>query len=329
MSDSKIANLNDARDAHNLVEESLDPPELGHQELHSAGLGEHCVVDRPSPSDQRRLGKIRKLGDVDVYISRPSTDSSKPLKFLLFLTGATGLHSVNNQIQADNFAKQGFLVVLPDMFADDPLPGSATYEEAKDPSVIDAIKLRLAETAKSFLVDMWLARQTPQKVIPILMKVIEAAKDEFANEIANGDGIYSVGYCFGGRITLLLAGEKPDRFPTIPWIQQVQDEESSPVNTGPYIKAGAIFHATLVTKEDFRSIKSPLCFICVENDQLFPEDIKQYGEQSLKYDRIDCEFKTYTDVPHGFGVVGEYENARIKAAQADAFDHALSWLQRH
>ncbi|RKF59021.1 Hydrolase tropI [Erysiphe neolycopersici] len=329
MTDLEIANPNEAPDSHILVEESLGPSESKSHEVQGAGLGEHCVVDRPTPAGQGRLGKIRKLGGVDVYISKPTDDSSTITKFLLFLTGATGLHSVNNQIQADRFAQEGFLVVLPDMFSDDPLPGSATYEEEKDPSVIDKMRLRLAETAKSFLIDMWLARQTPQKVIPILMKVIEAAKDEFANEISYGGGIYSVGYCFGGRMTLLLAGEKPDRFPTIPWVQQPQDEESSPVDVGPYIKAGAIFHATLVSKEDFRSIKSPLCFICVENDQLYPEEIKQYGEQSLKYDKIDCEFKTYKDVPHGFGVVGEYESAKIKAAQSDAFNHVLSWLQRH
>lgn len=93
------------------------------------------------------------------------------------------------------------MVVLPDQFANDPLPGSATYAEEKDPSIIEQIKLRVAETSKSFLIDMWLARQTPEKVLPIIHKVLDAAKDEFADAVANGGGVYSVGYCFGGRVS--------------------------------------------------------------------------------------------------------------------------------
>lgn len=269
---------------------------------------------------------MSQLGGIDVYISKPADYPHAPSKLLLFLTGATGLHSENNQIQADNFAKEGFLVVLPDMFSDDPLPGSATYQEEKDPSIIEQIKLRAAETAKSFLIDMWLARQTPEKVLPILHKVIEAAKDEFADAVASGGGIYSVGYCFGGRMTLLLAGERPD---TVGWGQQAKDEEAGVAKKGPYIKAGAIAHATLVTREDFEGTKAPLVFICVENDQLFADEIKEHGEKYLKENNIESEFKTYSGVPHGFGVVGEYEDVHIKTAQAEAFDQMLAWLKGH
>ncbi|PBP16003.1 putative dienelactone hydrolase family protein [Diplocarpon rosae] len=290
------------------------------------GLGEHCVKNRPTPIGVGPSGEMTQLGGVDVYISKPADYPHAPSKLLLFLTGATGLHAENNQIQADKFAQEGFLVVLPDMFSDDPLPGSATYEEDKDPSIIEQIKMRAAETAKSFLIDMWLARQTPEKVLPIIHKVIEAAKDEFADAVANGAGIYSVGYCFGGRMTLLLAGEKAD---TVQWGQPLKDEEAGAVKKGPYIKAGAIAHATLVTREDFEGTKSPLVFVCVENDQLFADEIKEYGEKYLKENNIEGEFKTYSGVPHGFGVVGEYEDAKIKAAQAEAFAQMSAWLKAH
>lgn len=179
---------------------------------------------------------------------------------------------------------------MPDMFAGDPLPGSATYTEEKDPSVIEQVKMRAAETAKSFLIDLWLARNTPEKALPIVHKVLEAAKDEYADAVANGGGIYSAGYCFGGRITLLLAGEKPD---TVIWGQaQPTDEEAGVVKKGPFIKAGAIAHATSVTREDFEGTKVPLAFICVENDQLFSEEIRKHGEKYLKENNIESEFKT-------------------------------------
>lgn len=101
------------------------------------------------------------------------------------------------------------------------------------------MKLRAAETAKSFLIDMWLARQTPDKVLPILHKVVEGAKEEFADAVANGEGIYAVGYCFGGKYVAMLASDLPD---TVAWGQAVKDEEQGVVKTGPLIKAGAFAH---------------------------------------------------------------------------------------
>ncbi|RDW91349.1 hypothetical protein BP5796_02514 [Coleophoma crateriformis] len=291
-------------------------------------LGEHCVKDRPTPFGQGPTGEMSQLGGVDVYISKPNDYPHTSSKLLLFLTGATGLHSENNQIQADRYASEGFLVVLPDMFSNDPLPGTPTYAEEKDVSLLDQIKMKFAETSKSFLIDMWLARQTPEKVLPIIHKVMDAAKDEFADAVASGGGIYGAGYCFGGRMILLLAGEKPD---TVTWGQQqpATDEEAGIVKKGPYLKAGAIAHATLVTKDDFEGTKAPLSFVCVENDQLFPDDVKEYGDKYLKENNIENEFKVYPNVPHGFGVVGEYEEASIKVAQGQAFDQMLGWLKSH
>lgn len=305
---------------------SLIPGDTRAQSGASMGLGEHCVTDRPTPFGRGPSGEITQLGGIDVYISKPADYPHAPAKLLLLLTGATGLHSKNNQIQADEFAKEGFLVVLPDQFSNDPLPGTATYTEEKDSSFIEQFKLQAASAVKSFQIDMWLARQTSEKVLPILHKVIEAAKDEFADAVANGGGIYSVGYCFGGRMTLLLAGEKPD---AVGWGEKAKDEEAGFVKKGPYIKAGAIAHATLVTREDFEGTKSPLAFVCVENDQLFEEEVREYGEKLLKENNIKCEFKTYPGVPHGFGVFGEYEDVSIKTAQKEAFDQMLAWLKEH
>ncbi|PMD56884.1 alpha/beta-hydrolase [Hyaloscypha bicolor E] len=324
MADPEIATKAPESDATEETTATLIPGDTPAQK--GASLGEHCVTDRPTPFGAGPSGEMTQLGGIDCYISKPANYPHAPSKLLLYLSSGTGLHSENSQIQADLYAREGYLVVLPDMFNNDPIPGSATYEEEKDPSWIEQVKMRLADTSKSFLIDMWLARQTPEKVLPILHKVIDAAKDEFADAVANGGGIYSVGYCFGGRMTLLLAGEKPD---TVAWGQQVKDEEAGVVKKGPYIKTGAIAHATLVGKEDFEGTKSPLAFICVENDQLFDEEVREYGEKYLKEHNVENEFKTYSGVPHGFGVVGEYEDAEIKTAQAEAFDQMLAWLKTH
>ena len=134
-------------------------------------------------------------------------------------------------------------VLILTRFGGDPGPGSvdpnAPLEE--NPTVIEKVKLKIAETAKSFQIDMWLARQTPEKVLPILQKFIEGAKEEFADAVANGGGIYAVGYCFGGKYVLLLGGDLPD---TIEQSKKGTDEEQGTVKAQPLIKAGALAHGT-------------------------------------------------------------------------------------
>lgn len=86
---------------------------------------------------------------------------------------------------------------------------------------------------------MWLARQTPEKVLPLLRKVIGGAKEEFADAVANGGGLYAVGYCFGAKYVLLLGSELPD---SVAQSQATKDEEQAPAKPAPVIKVGALAH---------------------------------------------------------------------------------------
>ncbi|KAI4216756.1 MAG: hypothetical protein LQ351_000705 [Letrouitia transgressa] len=183
-----------------------------------------------------------------------------------------------------------------------------------NPSLIEKVKLGVAETAKSFRIDMWLARQTPEKVLPILNKVIEGAKEEFADAVANGGGIYAAGYCFGGKYVLLLGSELSD---AVAKGQSLKDEEQGQVKTGPQIKAGAIAHGTLVTKEDIEGVKIPITMACTE------------GQKYLVDHEIPHDIQVFPGVPHGFAVVGEYEDSKIKDAQKTAFEQMVSWLKSH
>ncbi|KAI9724744.1 MAG: hypothetical protein M1812_000019 [Candelaria pacifica] len=323
MADQHVATKAPESDA---AEGSIIPGDTKAQE--GASMGEHCTTDRPTPTGETPTGEISKIGDVEVYVTKPSDYPHSPSKLLLFLSSGTGIHSVNNQLQADKFASEGFLVVMPDQFGGDPSPKSVTdpknYHET-DPSLIEQVKLRAVETAKSFMIDMWLARQTPEKVLPLLQKVIEGAKEEFADAVANGGGIYAVGYCFGGRYVLLLAGEQPDTA-----VQgAVKDEEAGVVKNGPFIKAGALAHGTLVTKQDIEALKAPITMACVENDQLFPDDVREEGRKVLESKNIEHEINVYSNVPHGFAVLGEYEEETIKQSQKWAFDQMLNWLKAH
>lgn len=202
---------------------------------------------------------------------------------------------------------EGYVVVMPDLFEGDPAPNSssATVPETESGggsnSFLDTFKLKAVETAKSFMIDMWLARHAEEKVWPILEKVIHAAEGEFADAVGNGGGIYAVGYCFGGRYVLLLAGER-DSAAQSGWsgAQKPADEErAEPAKKGPYIKAGALAHATLVSPDDFQSLKAPVSLVCVEHDPLFPDDVRTAGEDVMSKSNLEHEVQVYPGVPHG------------------------------
>lgn len=304
-------------------------------------MGEHCTTDRPAPSGQASTGVIAELGGINVYISKPADYPHAPARLLLLLPGGTGLKSVNNQIQADKFASEGFVVVMPDLFDGDEAPNSKpTIPDESSASggrgsIIETFKIKAVETAKSFLIDMWLARHTEEKVLPILHKVLDACKDEFADAVSNGGGVYAVGYCFGARYLLLLAAERAPHKQGLstPWSatapKPTDEEASRPKTVGPYIKAGALAHATLVSKGDFVGLKAPVSLVCVENDPLFPDEIRTAGEDYMSRNNIEHEVQVYPGVPHGFAVVGEYDDVNIKSAQATAYDQMLKWVKEH
>ena len=174
--------------------------------------------------------------------------------------------------------------------------------------MIDTFKIKAAETAKSFVVDLWLAKHTSEKVMPILHRVIAACQDEFADAISSGGGIYAVGYCFGARYVLLLAAEKP--LPPaggggfLPWISGSQakpseGDASGPKTEGPFIKAGALAHPTLVSKNDFFGLKAPVSVVAVEDDPVFPDEVRCAGEDYMSRNNVEHEVQVYPSMPHG------------------------------
>ncbi|KAF2158047.1 hypothetical protein K461DRAFT_290303 [Myriangium duriaei CBS 260.36] len=333
-------------------------------EAQNPTMGEHCVSDRPAPTDSKSKGEISTLGGIETYVSTPSSYPSEPAKLLLLLSPGTGIHSLNNQLQADLWAEKGFVVVMPDQFGGDPAPKldavnpdstdltkeqqPSESDETPAPAVgfLDRLKLGFLETAKSFRIDMWLARHTPATVLPALSSVLKAAEEVYADAVSYGDGIYGAGYCFGGRYALLLAGELPadvlagqrdigtDLGETTAGQQSSAGDasvkaEEGMVRHGPRLKAAVIAHATGVTKDDFAALRpgSRIAIAAVSDDALFADDVREFGVRTAKEKGVVVEERVWEGVPHGFAVVGEYKDQSIARAQSQAFDMMTRFLQ--
>lgn len=193
--------------------------------------------------------------------------------------------------------------------------------------MIEQIKLGIASVAKSFTIDMWLARHTPEKVLPRLQRVLTSIKEEYADAYANGGGIYAAGYCFGAKYVLLLGSELPQDVVQGQRAPETQAEEGM-VHEGPMIKCGAIAHGIL-TKADLDGVKVPTSVVAVEGDPLFPDEIRDAGKKDMEERGLEHELQVYPGVPHGFAVTGNYDDQGIVQAQKEAYAQMLGWLKAH
>ena len=80
---------------------------------------------------------------------------------------------------------------------------------------------------------------------------------------------------------------------------------------------------------DHKITSQVVLIVPLENDQLFPEEIMEEGRKHLETNNVEHEIHTYPGVPHGFAVVGEYQDPKIKEAQSAAFSQMLGWLKGH
>lgn len=94
--------------------------------------------------------------------------------------------------------------------------------------------------------------------------------------VKNGEGIYVVGYCVGGRFVLLLGREEE-------FVKEegVDDEEFVRVKKGLYIRVGVVVYVVLVFLDDFYGIVVLMSLVCVEDDFLFFDEVWIGGEDVM------------------------------------------------
>jgi len=123
-------------------------------------------------------GEMKSVGDVETYFAYPK-DKSDTKHGILLITDVIG-HKFNNvQLIADQFAANGYLVVVPDLFYGDPIP-------LNRPGDFDIMK--------------WLTKSGPKgsHLPPTVDPIIDACLVEMRTKLGC-ERIGAVGYCFGGK----------------------------------------------------------------------------------------------------------------------------------
>jgi dienelactone hydrolase len=137
------------------------------------------VASRGTPTGK----DIKVDGTIDAYLATPPADKARDGQGILFLPDVIGIWQ-NSKLLADNFAAQGYTVLIPDIFNG------------------DALKLN---RSGPFDLLKWIAEgstgdnpHTPAAVDPIVLKSIKALRDLGVTKIG------AVGYCFGAKVSKRL-----------------------------------------------------------------------------------------------------------------------------
>jgi len=130
-------------------------------------------------------GTFETIKGVRCYIATPPTglDYANQDKAILFLTDVFGQALPNNLLLADDFARNGFLVILPDIFNGDPVPADALGG------------------GSSFDRNAWGPKHGPEQTRPPIDTALAALKERGVKRVG------TLGYCFGARYVFDLAFE--------------------------------------------------------------------------------------------------------------------------
>jgi len=117
------------------------------------------------------VGEIKKIGDISTYFSYPKDKSTH--NAILIITDVIGHEFINVQLIADQFAANGYFVVIPDLFYG------------------DTVKLN---SPPDFDLMGWLQNHQPANVDPIIETTLKEMRGRLGCKRIGG-----VGYCFGGK----------------------------------------------------------------------------------------------------------------------------------
>ncbi|KAK7687753.1 hypothetical protein QCA50_008972 [Cerrena zonata] len=123
------------------------------------------------------LGKFEHIVGYKCYVATPKGDYPRD-KVVLFMLDGFGLRLENNLLLMDDFARNGYRTIAPDILNDDP---AISFD---DPH---------------FNINTWVAKHTPASWIPIVDDVVAALKDEGVTRFG------TTGYCFGAGACMHLA----------------------------------------------------------------------------------------------------------------------------
>lgn len=249
---------------------------------------------------------VRVAGKHDAYLATPPADKAHQGAGILFIPDVIGIWQ-NSKLLADQFAANGYLTLLLDMFNGDPVQ----LNRKGDFNLMDW--LNHGTDGKN--------PHTKEYVDPIVEDGLKALKEEYGIT-----KIGSVGYCFGAKVRLCEGAkdcQSAGRVNKVVFVQYVVRHYKNGINVG------YLAHPSFVDEEELQAITGPLAISAAETDHIFPPEKRHRSEEILKKGGHPYQINLFSGVEHGFAVRGDVAVKAQKFGKEQAFQQAVTWFNEY
>ncbi|KAL8725116.1 MAG: hypothetical protein Q9166_007558 [cf. Caloplaca sp. 2 TL-2023] len=257
------------------------------------------------------MGRVDYIGGLDTYIAEPKGGSKA--RSVVFISDIFGWEFTNTRLLADEYARAGFYVYLPDFHQGDSLPIS--FLQNVEPPLKKQEQLSVADKATN-------AAVVPTTLGPWLVKHREGVSrpliDGFINTVRmtpGTDKIGAVGFCWGARYAILQA-HGPDL--------------ATPGSVGGVDAAFAAHPSLVAVPGDFDPVSRPLSMALGTRDSLLDEGTRgKIIDLMAGKKEVVHEIRLYEEQVHGFALRSDWSSEKDKEAMDEATRQGIEWMQRY